>query len=127
MEKLRRLGTRFRAGELAFHRENVLTQPWKQFTLTSRDGRILRQMRMAIDEPGENCHWAAIQPANWFWTLHPAKVIIIARFGDTPIFDNDGAATSAAEGAKFRCINQETADAEQGDVLFHRPPSRKTS
>ena len=127
VEELRRLGTRFRSGELAFHREDVLAQPGEQFALASRDGRILRQMGMAIDKPGEDRHRAVIDPADWFRPLQPAKIIIIACFGDAAVLDNERAATLAVEGAKFRCIDQETADAKQGDVLFHRPPSRKTS
>ena len=103
----------------------MLAQPGEQFALASRDGRILRQMGMAIDKPGEDRHRAVIDPADWFRPLQPAKIIIIARCGDSSVFDDDGPISPAAQIAKFRRIDQETANAKQVTVLFHSAPPMK--
>src|SRR5207237_4004640 len=89
-EKLRHFGTRLWSGELAIDGKNVLAQPRKQFALASGDGGILRHMRISIDEAGENRHRPPLDPANRFGPLPPAKIIIIARCGDSSVFDNDG-------------------------------------
>src|SRR5438309_4519618 len=125
VEKLRRLGPRLWSGELVFDGKNVLAQPRKQFALASGNGGILRQMRMAIDEAGENRHRPPLDPANQFGPLPPAKIIIIARCGDSSVFDNDGPISPAAQVAKFRRIDQESANAKQVTVLFHSAPPMK--
>src|SRR5438309_1982141 len=84
-------------------------------------------MRMAIDEPGENRHRPSLDPADRFGPLPPVKIIIIARCGDPSVFDNDGPIPSAAQVAKFRRIDQETANAKQFTVLYHSAPPMKTS
>src|SRR6266404_6664455 len=53
-EKLRRLGARLGSGELSFHRKNVLAQPWQQFAFAARDGGVLRQVRVAVDQARKN-------------------------------------------------------------------------
>ena len=74
VEKLRRLSPRLWPSELAFDGKNVLAQPRKQFALASGDGGILRQMCMAIDEPGENGHRPPLDPADRFGPLPPVKI-----------------------------------------------------
>src|SRR5712692_10132143 len=84
-------------------------------------------MRMAIDEPGENRHRPPLDPTDRFGPLPPVKIIIIARCGDPSVFDNDGPIPPTAQLAKFRRIDQETANAKQFTVLFHSAPPMKTS
>src|SRR6266478_7611491 len=84
-------------------------------------------MRMAIDEAGENRHRPPLDPANRFGPLPPAKIIVIARCGDSSVFDNDRPIPPAAQVAKFRRIDQEAANAKQFTVLFHSTPPMKTS
>src|SRR6267143_1340173 len=120
VEKLRRLGPRLWPSELAFDGKNVLAQPRKQFALASGDCGILGQVRMAIDEPGKNRHRPPLDPPDRFGSLPPAKIIIIARSGDPSVFDNNGPIPPAAQVAKFRRVDQETANAKQFIVLFHK-------
>jgi hypothetical protein len=75
---------------------------------------------MAIDKPGENRHRPPLDPADRFGPLPSAKIIIIARCGDPSVFDNNGPIPPAAQVAKFRRIDQETANAKQFTLLFHK-------
>src|SRR5207237_4643636 len=84
-----------------------------------------RQMRMAIDEAGKNRHRPPLDPANRFGPLPPAKIIIIARCGDSSVFDNDGHISPAAQIAKFRRIDQDTAYDKQVSILFNSAPPLK--
>ena len=64
VKKLRSFGARLRACELAFDRENVLAQPREQFAFAAGDGRILRQMRVTVDEARENRRGPVVDPAD---------------------------------------------------------------
>src|SRR5207245_8817995 len=104
-EKLRRFVARFWPGELAFDRENVLPQPGKQLALTPRYGGILRQMRVTIDQAGENRDSSVIDPANLLRPLHPTEVIVIASFDDSAVIDDDRPTGPASQRTKARSID----------------------
>ena len=119
-KKLRRFFARFRSGKIAFDRKNMLAQPGKKFALAARDGGILRQVRVAIDQPGKNRDRAAIDPINRLRLRHSAQIVVIARGEDPAIFDDDGAITPAAQGAEIRGVNEETSYAKKVAFSVHR-------
>ena len=119
MKELGRFGARFGSGELAFDRKNVLAKPGQQLAFTTRDGGILRQMRVTIDQPRENGHCSVVDPSDRLRPLHAPKIVILAHFRDPPIFDDQCAAQPTPQGAKLRRIDEKTPDAEQLTVLGH--------
>ena len=56
LEEKRCFLPRFGPGEFALDRKNVLAQPGQQLAFASGDGRVLGQVGVAIDQPGENRH-----------------------------------------------------------------------
>src|SRR5437763_1426396 len=59
-----RFRSRFRSSKLALDWEDMLPQPRKQLAFPARDDRVLRQMRVAIDQSGKNCHSSSVEPTN---------------------------------------------------------------
>ena len=122
VEKLRRFLARFGSGEIAFHREDVLAQPGEKFALAARDGRILWQMRVTIDQSGENDRSSAIDPANRLCLWASTKIVVIARFQDPAIFDEEGAVAPATQGTEIRGVDEEASNPKQVAVAVHRNP-----
>ena len=83
VEKARGLGRRARRVELALQWENVVVQPRQQFPLATAAGRVLREMRVDIDESGTN-HRAGgqIDPVDRVHALAPVQGIVIAYLND---------------------------------------------
>src|SRR5439155_4102310 len=95
--------------------------------LAARDGGILREMGMAIDQPRENRDRPAIDPSDGLGPLHSAQVVVVTHFGDPSVLDDERSGGVPAQRAKLRRIDEKTADAEQITLLVHRTPSMKTS
>ena len=115
-----RFRSRFRSSKLALDWEDMLPQPRKQLAFPARDDRVLRQMRVAIDQSGKNCHSSSVEPTNGVRSA-PAQIIIVAAFRNLPVVDDHSAVGAAAQSAEFWRVDQEAAEAERASVALHKP------
>jgi hypothetical protein len=75
--------------KLALDREDAFPQPWQELVLSAGDDRILREMRVAIDQPREHRGVrAVIDPAGLRAALGAADIVILADRGDAPALDD---------------------------------------
>jgi hypothetical protein len=117
VEELGRFFARFRAGEFPLDGEDIFAEPREQLGLAARDGGVLRQVGVTIDQARENGDAAAVAPLRLYAALGAPQRIVVADRCDPSALDNDRAVAPGAEGAEFRGVDDEPADAKQ---VVHR-------
>src|SRR6187200_1418276 len=81
-------------------------------------------MRVAIDQARKDSNVAGFLPLRLRAALGTSQDIVVAYGGDPAALDEDGSVAPRAEGAKFRGVDDEPADAKQ---VVHNDAVRRTS
>src|SRR5205823_1288455 len=113
VKKERCLPARPRTGKLALDRENIFSQPGEKLALATGHGRILRQVGVAVDQPGKNGSGLALDPMQPRSAWPFPQIIVSADFGDLAVSNDYGAVAVAAERTVSRRVDKISPDSER--------------
>ena len=115
------LAPAFRSDELALQREYVLPQPRQQLALPAGHRGVLREVRVQVDEAGENRRAPRVQPPHRLRARLARELRVIADLRDRATSEDERAVAPRAETPVFRRVDEEAPQPGEGRAFVtHR-------